>query len=229
MSQTDPYRVLGLAPGASKDEVTAAYRKLAKKYHPDLNPGDEAAAKKMAEVNAAYDAIINGTPYGPRVSAGSQGGRTQTAGGGTAGWGYGPYGWGGYTQGGTGTGGSGQGQYYDPFGEMFRQWQRQQQQYQRQYQGDASTTGYGTSGGPQRPGSQTGGSRDGRDGWTQRRGTDSGGCLKWVIILIAFNMFLNLLFGGCSALYYGLGGTDTGADGGGTAQEETVPGTGMQT
>ena len=33
----DPYRVLGLEPGASDDEVKAAYRKLAKKYHPDVN------------------------------------------------------------------------------------------------------------------------------------------------------------------------------------------------
>ena len=67
MAETNPYKVLGLDEGASKDEVTRAYRKLAKKYHPDLNPGDEAAAKKMAEVNAAYDAITNGTPYGPRA------------------------------------------------------------------------------------------------------------------------------------------------------------------
>ena len=61
MAETNPYKVLGLDEGASKDEVTRAYRKLAKKYHPDLNPGDEAAAKKMAEVNAAYDAITNGS------------------------------------------------------------------------------------------------------------------------------------------------------------------------
>ena len=66
MTNTDPYSILGLPQGASKEEATKAYRKLAKKYHPDLNPGDEAAAKKMAEVNAAYDSIINDKPYGPR-------------------------------------------------------------------------------------------------------------------------------------------------------------------
>lgn len=56
----DPYEVLGLPHGASEEEVTKAYRKLAKKYHPDLNPGDEEAAKKMSEVNEAYDRIKRG-------------------------------------------------------------------------------------------------------------------------------------------------------------------------
>lgn len=56
----DPYKVLGLSPGASDEEVTKAYRKLAKKYHPDLNPDDKEAAKKMSEINAAYEQIKNG-------------------------------------------------------------------------------------------------------------------------------------------------------------------------
>ena len=57
----DPYEVLGVDRNASDDEIKNAYRKLAKKYHPDLNPGDAAAAEKMNEVNAAYDAIRDGT------------------------------------------------------------------------------------------------------------------------------------------------------------------------
>ncbi|MBQ3796014.1 MAG: J domain-containing protein [Butyrivibrio sp.] len=53
----DPYKVLGVAPGASEEEIKRAHRTLAKKYHPDLNPGNAAAAEKMNEINAAYDIL----------------------------------------------------------------------------------------------------------------------------------------------------------------------------
>ena len=53
----DLYEVLGLQRGASEDEIKKAYRKLAKKYHPDLNPGDKTAEEKMKEVNAAYEIL----------------------------------------------------------------------------------------------------------------------------------------------------------------------------
>ncbi|WP_420564697.1 DnaJ C-terminal domain-containing protein [Thalassobaculum sp.] len=54
---SDPYKVLGVSPSATQDEVKAAYRKLAKKYHPDLNHGDEAVARKFQEVSSAYDLL----------------------------------------------------------------------------------------------------------------------------------------------------------------------------
>jgi molecular chaperone DnaJ len=56
---TDPYKVLGVSPDASDEEIKKAYRRLAKQYHPDRNPGDQEAAKKMQEVNAAYEQIKN--------------------------------------------------------------------------------------------------------------------------------------------------------------------------
>lgn len=65
---TNPYQVLGVPNGASEEECTAAYKRLAKKYHPDLNPNNPEAAEKMAEINAAYDQIksgeANNNPYG---------------------------------------------------------------------------------------------------------------------------------------------------------------------
>lgn len=73
----NPYKVLGVADGASLDECTKAYKRLAKKYHPDLNPGDKVAEKKMAEINAAYDAIKNGDTNASSADSAS-GGSTAT-------------------------------------------------------------------------------------------------------------------------------------------------------
>ncbi|GIQ79088.1 DnaJ C-terminal domain-containing protein [Bradyrhizobium sp. RD5-C2] len=53
----NPYEVLGVAPTASSADIQKAYRKLAKKLHPDLNPGDKAAEEKFKEVAAANDLL----------------------------------------------------------------------------------------------------------------------------------------------------------------------------
>jgi molecular chaperone DnaJ len=58
-AMSDPFSVLGVSPSASGDEIKAAYRRLAQKYHPDLNPGDAKAAQRMKDINAAYDQIKN--------------------------------------------------------------------------------------------------------------------------------------------------------------------------
>ena len=54
----DPYRVLGVSPSASEDEIKKAYRTLAKKYHPDVNNGSPEAEARMKEVNEAYSQIM---------------------------------------------------------------------------------------------------------------------------------------------------------------------------
>ena len=211
MPQSDPYSVLGLSPGASKDEVTKAYRKLAKKYHPDLNPGDEQAAKRMAEVNAAYDSIMNGTPYGPRAaqnpytqrssSYGPSGQRTYTTGQGT------------YTYtGGYGSNRQGD-QYYDPFSDFFREWQKQaeQQQYQQTQRTQRQTASSSSNGGYQRTYRRT----------TSHADSQAGGCLRWAAILIVLNLVLNILLGGCSYLSAGMMGSGAFSMNGSGSSEES--------
>jgi DnaJ-class molecular chaperone len=53
----NPYDVLGVAKTASADEIQKAYRRLAKKHHPDLNPGDQSAEERFKTVSAAYDLL----------------------------------------------------------------------------------------------------------------------------------------------------------------------------
>ncbi len=103
----DPYKILGVSPDADDEEIKKAYRRLAKKYHPDVNPGDPVAAKKMQQVNAAYEQIKN-----PEKSQQYTGGQ-----------GYNPYGsydpFGGYRQ----SYGSGQSQE-DSYQQAARQYIR---------------------------------------------------------------------------------------------------------
>ena len=75
----DPYKILGVSPDATDEEIKRAYRRLAKQYHPDRNPGDAEAARKMQQINDAYERIKN-----PEKATGASGG------------GYGSYGYGGY-------------------------------------------------------------------------------------------------------------------------------------
>lgn len=57
MAKRDFYEVLGVARGASADDLKKAYRKLAMQYHPDKNPGDKEAEQKFKEINEAYDVL----------------------------------------------------------------------------------------------------------------------------------------------------------------------------
>src|ERR1700683_2710607 len=87
MAQSDYYQALGVAREADADEIRKAYRKLARKHHPDLNPGDKTAEDRFKKVQEAYDVLSdakknqmydqvgfyseNGAPGG--ASAGPQG------------------------------------------------------------------------------------------------------------------------------------------------------------
>jgi molecular chaperone DnaJ len=57
MPVKDLYETLGVARGAGQDEIKKAYRKLARQYHPDANPGDASAEERFKEVQSAYDVL----------------------------------------------------------------------------------------------------------------------------------------------------------------------------
>ena len=89
----DPFQVLGVTQNATEEEIKAAYRKLAKKYHPDLHPGSATAEAKMKEINEAYTEAIkfkkNGGFYSSGPGAQSSGGYQ-----GYGGFGFDPFGFG---------------------------------------------------------------------------------------------------------------------------------------
>src|SRR4051812_44844242 len=77
----DLYETLGVAKGAGQDEIKKAYRKLARKYHPDNNPGDAAAEERFKEVQTAYDVLSDPEKRKQYDRFGSQNGRPGPGGG----------------------------------------------------------------------------------------------------------------------------------------------------
>src|SRR5215469_7809944 len=55
----DLYALLGLAPGASSSDIKRAYRRLARRYHPDINPGDKAAEALYRRISEAYETLVD--------------------------------------------------------------------------------------------------------------------------------------------------------------------------
>lgn len=174
----DPYEVLGLPHGASMDEVTKAYRQLAKKYHPDLNPDDATAAEKMSEINDAYDRIRRGDTE-PSYSYNSAG--SSYSGGNPYGFDPRHYGQQQGQYGGNYYGSSNPftdfQKWYQAYQRAYQQtWQRQQQnarqqqQYQQQYQ--------------------------------QAQKSSRRGCFRWIFWMIVLNVVLWVVLGSCSAFTF---------------------------
>lgn len=98
MDYKDYYKILGVSRGASADDIKKAFRKLARKYHPDVNPGDKKAEERFKEINEAYEVLSDAQKrqkydtlgpnwqeqFGPAAGAGYGGTRrTYTYGGGS--------------------------------------------------------------------------------------------------------------------------------------------------
>jgi molecular chaperone DnaJ len=89
----DYYEVLGVDKNASADDLKKAYRQMAKKYHPDLHPGDKTAEVQFKEVNEAYEVLSDDQKraaydrYGHDMVAGGFGGAGGAGFGGTGGFG----------------------------------------------------------------------------------------------------------------------------------------------
>ncbi|MFT8542213.1 DnaJ C-terminal domain-containing protein [Acetobacter sp.] len=121
MSDRDPYSVLGIARTASQDDIRKAYRKLAKKYHPDLNPGDKKAEEEFKALNQAND-LLSDADKRARFDRGEidASGQERHPGFGAGGFGGGGFGGaGGFRPGGAGMGGFQEEDLSDLFGGMF--------------------------------------------------------------------------------------------------------------
>lgn len=86
----DYYKILGVEKKAGEKEIKQAYRKLARKYHPDVNPGDKAAEERFKEVSEAYEVLSDKEKRAKYDQFGEQWQYAQQAGAGTGGRPYGP-------------------------------------------------------------------------------------------------------------------------------------------
>ena len=91
MAKRDYYETLGVAKGAGEDDLKAAFRKLAKQFHPDRNPGDKSAEQRFKEINEAYEVLSDKSKREKYDRFGRDWQRYGQAGPGGAEWGGGPF------------------------------------------------------------------------------------------------------------------------------------------
>ncbi len=120
MAKKDYYETLGVSKNATPDEIKKAYRTLVKKYHPDLHPGDEAAAEKFKEINEAHEVLSDETKRKNYDTFGDASGNMGGFGGGAGGF-------------------SGFGDFGDIFGDIFGGFGGARQRRQTKTKGDDIT------------------------------------------------------------------------------------------
>ena len=113
MDYKDYYKTLGVEKTATQDQIKKAYRKLARQYHPDVNPDNAEAEQKFKEANEAHEVLSDPEKRQKYDQLGADYQRYQQTGGRPGGGGGGGFDWSQYAQGGGGFGGAGGG---DPFG-----------------------------------------------------------------------------------------------------------------
>lgn len=92
MNYKDYYKILGVERNASENDIKKAYRKLARKYHPDINPGNKDAEARFKEINEAYEVLSDKEKREKYDRFGSDWQRYQQAGNGAGGFDWGAYG-----------------------------------------------------------------------------------------------------------------------------------------
>ncbi|MBA3321216.1 MAG: J domain-containing protein, partial [Pyrinomonadaceae bacterium] len=125
MAKEDYYKTLGVKRDAKPEEIKKAYRRLARKYHPDVNPGDKSSEERFKLITEAHDVLSDEKKrkvydrfgqYSDNLAEAAEQGRAGTRGGTGAGFDFTGFDWGNATGGGTGTGGS---SFRDIFSDLF--------------------------------------------------------------------------------------------------------------